>query len=332
MDSAVGGKRKRRLDKNKLPGALASPSMPWRSLPYLRCEAMADIRVVADIYGKDLLDVPPETSFLDLRQALAILDSIPASFWRHCLDKQGNLKLDTVDDIIHFLEMFSGCGHLTLAAARNGLRVDPSIDKLPGIGHAPGFSIDIRKLADRKIVWALLIVLNPLWIHMGFPGTVWGGIAHWTRRRVRDLERNEGSRLEALVYIIFSRQLVYYQASRRRHSSIENPSESLAWDLDIVQDMVHAGKMQCVRTDSCAWGSKDPVSGSFYRSSMKLACTFNIMSLERKCPGDHEHEKVWGHIRKGLFKGMARSALSGRYPLSMCDAWASAARQQIVSS
>ena len=107
MEPVVGGKRKRRLDKNKLPGALASPSIPWRKLPYLRREAMADIRVVADIYGQDLLDVSPGTSFLDLSQARALLDSIPASLWRHCLDKQGNLKLDTVDDSIHFLEVFS---------------------------------------------------------------------------------------------------------------------------------------------------------------------------------------------------------------------------------
>ena len=188
------------------------------------------------------------------------------------------------------------------------------------------FPVDIRKPADRKLVRACVVVL----MHSACLCTYWIAIAHWTR--VRDLERNEESRLEALVYIIFSRQLVYYQASRRRHSSIENPPGSVTWDLDIVQDMVHAGKMQCVRTDSCAWGSKDPVSGRFYRSSMKLACTFNIISLERKCPGYHEHEKVCGTIRKGLFKGMARSALSGRYPFSMCDTWASAARQQIVSS
>ena len=330
MEPAVGGKRKRRLDKNKLPGALASPSIPWRRLPYLRWEAMADIRVVADIYGKDLLDVSPGTSFLDLSQARALLDTILDSLWRHCLDKQGNLKPDTVDDSIHFLEIFSGCGHLTLSAARNGLRVGPSIDKLPGIGHAPGFSIDIRKPADRKIVWALVAVLNPLWIHMGFPCTFWVAIAHWTRQR--DLERNEESRLEALVYIMFSRQLVYYQASRRRHSSIENPPGSVAWDLDIVQDMVHAGKMQCVQTNVCAWGSKDPVSGRFYHKLLKIACTFNIMSSMRNCPGDHAHEHVQGTIREGHFKGRTRSALSGRYPLSMCDAWASAARQQISHS
>ena len=67
---------------------------------------MADIRVVADIYGKYLLNVSPGTSFLDLSQARALLDSIPASLWRRCLDKQGNLKLDTVDDSIHVLEFF----------------------------------------------------------------------------------------------------------------------------------------------------------------------------------------------------------------------------------
>ena len=101
MEPAVGGKRKRRLDTNKLPGALASPSIPWRSLPYLRCEAMADIHVVADKYGLDLLDVLPGTSFLELSRARALLDSIPGSLWRHCLDKQGNLQQDTVDDSIH---------------------------------------------------------------------------------------------------------------------------------------------------------------------------------------------------------------------------------------
>ena len=99
---------------------------------------MADIRAVADISGEDLLGVSPGTSFLDLSQARALLESIPASLWRHCLDKQGNLKLATFDDFIHPLEI-SGSGHLTSGAARNGLRVGSSIDKLPGIGHAHGF-------------------------------------------------------------------------------------------------------------------------------------------------------------------------------------------------
>ena len=71
---------------------------------------MADIRVFAYIYGKDLLDVLPGTSFLELSRARALLDSILGSLWRHCLDKSGNLKLDTVDDIIHVFEIFLDVG------------------------------------------------------------------------------------------------------------------------------------------------------------------------------------------------------------------------------
>ena len=130
----------------------------------------------------------------------------------------------------------------------------------------------------------------------------------------------------------FSRQLVYYQASRWRHSSIENPQGSVAWSLDIVQDMIHASKMSYVDTDLCAWGAKDPCSGKFYHKTMRLACTFNVESLMRRCQKDHEHEIVQGVLRGGPFKGRSRSAISGQYPLPLCDAWASLAKRFISPS
>ena len=89
--------------------------------------------------------------------------------------------------------------------------------------------------------------------------------------------------MELLLYIAFSRQLVYYQASRWRHSSIENPQGSVAWDFDIVQDMIHASKMSYTDTDLCAWGAKDPCSGKFYHNTMRFACTFSLESLMRRC-------------------------------------------------
>ena len=147
---------------------------------------------------------------------------------------------------------------------------------MPGIGHGPAFSIDIKKASDRKLVWALVMVLCPRWIHCGFPCTFWVAIAHWTR--IRDLDKNEMDRMESLLYITTSRQLVYYQASRWRHSSIENPQGSVAWALDIVQDMIRASKMSYVDTDLCAWGAKDPCSGKFYHKTMRLACMFNVES------------------------------------------------------
>ena len=152
----------------------------------------------------------------------------------------------------------------------------------------------------------------------------------WTR--IRDLDKNEMDRMESLLYITCSRQLVYYQASRWRHSSIENPQGSVAWDLDIVQDMIHASKMSYKDTDLCAWGAKDPCSGKFYHKTMRFACTFNMESLMRRCQNDHEHELVQGVIREGPFKGSSRSAISGQYPLPLCDAWASLAKRFISPS
>ena len=217
---------------------------------------------------------------------------------------------------------------MSLAAARNGLNVGPSIDKQRGIGHTDEFSIDLTKASDRRIVWALIVVLSPLWIHMGFPCTFWVQISQWTR--IRDLDKNEATRLEALVFIQFSRQVVYYQASRWRHSSIENPRDSVSWDLDIVKDMICAGGMEYVDVHLCPWGAKDPSSGLFYNKAMRFASTFNMKPLIRRCPRNHEHEPIKGVVRDGPFKGRHRSALSGQYPLPLCDAWTSLAQQQIL--
>ena len=162
---------------------------------------------------------------------------------------------------------------------------------------------------------------------MGFPFTFWVAIAHWTR--TRDLDRNEKARLEALVFIVFTRQLVYHQASRWRHSSIENPLHSVSGDLDIVKDMVDKGSMEFVQTDLCAWGAADPESDNFYHKAMRFASTFNMKPLARTCPKNHEHEPVQGNVREGPLKGRRRSAISGQYPLSLCQAWTSLAKSYL---
>ena len=62
LEPAAGGKSKRNRKHKVLveqARRLASKSIPWRSLPYLREAALADIRVVAKLYGGDLLDISP---------------------------------------------------------------------------------------------------------------------------------------------------------------------------------------------------------------------------------------------------------------------------------
>ena len=80
LEPAVGGKSKRKRKREALAWRaavahrLASKSIPWRSLPYLRKAALADIRVVAKLYGGDLLDISPGESFLNLREARELLE------------------------------------------------------------------------------------------------------------------------------------------------------------------------------------------------------------------------------------------------------------------
>ena len=124
--------------------------------------------------------------------------------------------------------------------------------------------------------------------------------------------------LESLLYITFARQLVYYQASRGRHSSIENPQGSTAWDLDIVQEMIHASKMSYVDVDLCAWGAKerkDPCK--FWNKTLRLACTFNMESLMRRCQKDHKH----GIVQSGPYTGQARKSFRTSDLSHRLDIW-----------
>ena len=109
----------------------------------------------------------------------------------------------------------------------------------------------------------MVMVLCPHWIHCRFPCTF------WVRTCIRHLDKSDMECMGSLLYNTFSRHLVYYQGSHGRHSSIDNPQGSMAWDLDIVQEMTHASKMSYVDVDLCAWAGKeckDPCK--FYNKTM----------------------------------------------------------------
>ena len=328
---AVGRRQEKRAQKAaKAILRLASKSIPWRSLPYLRVQALDDIRAIADLFGNDLGSLSPPADWLEVGEARRLLKSLEDKQWWRKLGRQGKLEQFIVDGqplAVFLMEIFSGCGNLTFSAALQGMQVAPSVDCRPGQGHADSFLLNLHKALDRRIVWALIVWLNPQWIHIGFPCTFWIAMAHWTR--IRDLDANEQNRLESLAFIVFARQVVHYQASRWRHASLENPSGSQAWNLDLVQDMISFSKMGCVETDLCPWGSKDPSSGKYYQKRMQFSSTFNMGSLTRWCPKNHEHDIVQGVIPAGPCKGKRRSTISGQYPLPLCKAWVECAKSQI---
>ena len=276
-------------------------SIPWTCLPYLRTSAIADLPRVAEIFGEDLLNVPE--AWLDVSNA-------------HQLIAACGVSLSIVVQWFLF-EIFAGCAHLTQASVAVGLPTGPSIDVLPGDGNR--YVANLLTPEGRQIVWAMLVVFCPMWVHLGFPCTFWSQLAHMTRRR--DIDRNEQARLESLAFIAFSRQIVQWQVSRWQHVSIENPPRCRSWALDLTQDMVNMGQLRYVEFDGCAWGMVDPGNGLAYKKAMRIASTVDLSCLHRRCDKRHAHQKVEGCVGCGARKGTARSKISGEYPMSLCHAW-----------
>jgi hypothetical protein len=213
------------------------------------------------------------------------------------------------------------CCCLTKTVAQHGLRVGPAIDKYSA--HHP---IDVLIAEDRKKVWAVLTRCQPTWVHVAYPCTFWSNMAHWRRSRDSPSD-DEAERLKQLVFIVFARQIVHFQITRGRHVSIENPMSSMSWKLDIVEDMIELGSLRVVDTDFCSWGLTDPGNGLAYKKGVRLACSFDIAELGRKCPNNHEHQVIRGSVDQGPRRGEYRSKISGEYPHALCHAWATLAVQ-----
>ena len=175
----------------------------------------------------------------------------------------------------------------------------PSIDKLPAGGR--NFVADLLTPEGRRVVWAMLVILRLIWVHLGLPCTCWSPLGHMTQDQ--DIVRNEQTRMQELVFIVFSRQVVTWQASRGRHVSIENPPRCRSWALDTTQDTVEVGKLSFVEFDGCAWGMVDPGSGLFHKRAMRIASTVDLSALRRVCDRQHEHERIQGSVASGARKG-----------------------------
>ena len=67
---AVGRRHKKRTNKaDQAVVRLASKSIPWRSLPYMRVQALEEIHAIADLFGSDLGSLSPPAEWLDVGEA-----------------------------------------------------------------------------------------------------------------------------------------------------------------------------------------------------------------------------------------------------------------------
>ncbi len=263
---------------------------------------MADVSQIAAWYGSDLIDPPDE--WRDLGKCKSLL-------------REFNMAPGVGSAAFFLLEIFAGCAHLSEAARSLGLPVGPPVDIKPAIGG--DIAYDLLQAYYRKLVWALIVVGAPLWIHVGFPCTFWSMMAHLTRKD--DAQANEAKRLEQLVFIFFARQIGEWQVSRGRHISIENPPRCRSWALDVVQDMVTRWNLSSVDFDSCMYGAVDPGNGLYFKKAMRIAMSLPLDGLHVRCNKSHEHQTVHSVVDSGPRKGTPRTQVSGEYPKELCRRW-----------
>ena len=279
---------------------------------HLRTDTLNDLPQISAKYGADLLNLDPPPDWCDRAKCKALLKSSSVAFailpW-------------------FLLEIFAGCAQLTEVAKSFGLAVGPPVDIDPAIGG--GMSYNLLVPECRKLVWALIVLGCPRWVHVGFPCTFWSLMAHFTRRHDPDMD--ESTRLQNLVFIIFARQVGRWQHQHGRHFSFENPPRCRSWSLDVVVEMVNAYSMKVVDFDCCMYGAVDPGNGLFYKKAMRIAMTLPLDQLAVRCDKCHAHQTVQGAVDSGPRRGTRRSKVSGEYTTMLCKRWIAIVQADIVA-
>ena len=297
-----------------------------------RANAYDDLPRIGSLYGQDLVTCPPH--WQNEQEAREYLKRKEIRVPTHdggsvCWTRDSNGTWG-------FWEVYSGCSNATeafISPASGGGVAGPPVDKIPSRwANLPVF--DVFKVECRRLIWSLLVVFAPLWLHTAPPCTFWSTLSR--RNNKRTYSENERLRLEALVHLIFSVQLCQYQRSRGRYCSFEQPVRAASWNLDIVQDMLHSrsiaispatGGMQLrpmreFGFDNCRWGQVDPGNGRPYKKAQRFACNADMSTLCLRCQGGHVHQIVENVVAGGPRHGTRRSVVAGEYPMEFCMAWA----------
>ena len=297
-----------------------------------RANAYDDLETIGNLYGKDLVSCPPHwlneadaRTYLKDNQIIVPGPNGETFLWGR--DPNGTWE---------FWEIYSGCANATeafVSPATGGGVAGPPVDKLPSRWpKLPTF--DLLRVDHRRLLWALLVVFAPLWVHMGPPCTFWSTLSR--RCNKRTLAQNEQLRLEALVHIVLSIQICQYQQRCNRFCSFEQPLRARSWHLDIVQNMLGgsfgavmpasggtgAQPMKRFNFDSWCWGHRDPGNGKLYKKAQSFASNADMSKLCFTCAGGHDHQKVEGTVSGGPRHGRRRSQVAGEYPMDFCLAWA----------
>ena len=211
-----------------------------------------------------------------------------------------------------FLEIFSGCGRLTGAIVRSGLRAAPPIEL------AQGRHFD---MLDRRIesVIAGWISRRRIWlIHFGTP------CSRWSRARTTGRAGGavDAKGMECAHVTIRLMRLC------RKHAvniSIENPAGSGLWTYPPLEAELRRSACFVVNFPMCAYGAP------YMKPTRIMTNAQSLASLSRTCTCTLPHEILCGLCKfqeNGRVRSVWKTSIAGRYPPALCRAFARALLQE----
>ncbi len=225
-----------------------------------------------------------------------------------------------------FWEIYAGCGNLSAAVLALGLSVGPPVDVLQKQG---GLALDCLLQNSQALLQAVLEEARPRWLHVAPPCTFWTAIGRWTAYRTP--EQWAALREKAIGHWYFALHLLVLQQRRGAKGSVEQPTRCASWKLRISQQFYTENpEWEHFHWPSCAYGMRDPVTGAPWNKTQGFLSNASLAPMRRKCTcWPVRHGIVLGVIKSGPRRGERRSAISGEYPVRMCEALATVVQQAV---
>jgi hypothetical protein len=227
-----------------------------------------------------------------------------------------------------FWEIYSGCGRFTAAVLAAGLVAGPPVDISCKAG---GLAVDVLLKDNQALLQAVLEEARPRWLHLAPPCTFWTPISRWTASKKPEV----WARLRACAneMWVFALHLAVLQSRHGRRGSLEQPPRCASWRLRSTQEFYIAQPdWQHFCWPSCAYGMCDPVMGAPWKKMQGFLSNADLGPVaSRKCECRVRHAWAQGQIMSGPRRGEKRTAISGEYPVQMCQALASVVRVEVCA-
>ena len=117
-----------------------------------------------------------------------------------------------------------------------------------GVDIRSGDQWDLTTEGARRLLWAVIVVCVPKWVHSEFPCTIWASLAH-TNRKSATIGDDEESRTCALVHVILTCQLAQGQSKKGYQGVLREPALSSL--VEIGYRPGYNGGHWCQRVQDC---------------------------------------------------------------------------------